>query len=726
MNTVANIRSLFAKNALTDELKMQLKGMDPPRPPLNIHSKSTTATSCNRNFSMTYYNSATWLCGCDVQNAFFCYVCLLVDSSLTRNDGWVTRGVTDLKHIREKIIKHGITERHMNNCIEFSLLGTTSIGAQLELHSASRSSIHNSNENVKRNRYVLRKLIDCIIFCSAVESPSNSSTFRGLVGLISESDVSFKQRLEAIEDSTFAVYSETTQNDLFESIYAVCLHLIVQEVQQTDYIAIQVDEASDCIEKSQLAFIVRYELRGRLYERFLGFLTPENYTVYGISNAIFEELEKLGVNVTPQKLIAQSYGGTSMMSDSNFGVQSLISKFYEGAHYIHCYAHELISIIRRVCSQYTAVRIFFANLEGFSLFFSRPNATAVLDKFAKNTTAWNFEAKCAITVVAYKEDIAKCLEQIINDAVNEMAVVREAHGLKTVLEDQDFNFWLSFFNKVIPCCDSLFTQLRDLDNMCVENFQNSLEGFKSAIQCLRISMGGFCKQEVDDSPTQPKQPKYESSFLDTDFCKVEMDIEEPTLQTSTNCYFEDEDTNEAVAKEVCHVILTAIDSRFAFIDHLLVASLFEPKLFSKYKYVFPENEVHTAATAFKADENSLKRELKTIYNRSDFCDVPGALLLLKWFQENDLVDVFHQSVRLLKIICTMPMMTTEGARCFSTLELVKKFVKGNHVNRDKFSALAMCAIEKELMQRTENFNELVIDHFAKNFSMIDLQYKSVS
>ena len=68
-------------------------------------------------------------CGCEVINSFF-LVCLVMN--LNSDSVWTENGIKDLKHLGEKIKKHKISETHMNNCIEYSLLGKVNISCQLD------------------------------------------------------------------------------------------------------------------------------------------------------------------------------------------------------------------------------------------------------------------------------------------------------------------------------------------------------------------------------------------------------------------------------------------------------------------------------------------------------------------------------------------------------------------------------------------------------------------
>ena len=72
------------------------------------------------------------------------------------------------------------------------------------------------------------------------------------------------------------------------------------------------------------------------------------------------------------------------------------------------------------------------------------------------------------------------------------------------------------------------------------------------------------------------------------------------------------------------------------------------------------------------------------------------------------------------------MVTSECERCFSTLKRIKTFLR-NTMCQERLCALAMCSIEKKLVQETTNFNELVIEHFVRNKERrMDFIYRNIN
>ena len=108
--------------------------------------------------------------------------------------------------------------------------------------------------------------------------------------------------------------------------------------------------------------------------------------------------------------------------------------------------------------------------------------------------------------------------------------------------------------------------------------------------------------------------------------------------------------------------------------------------------------------------SKLNTELGLIYSKEEFRACVGAVDLFQLFMENNL-EVFSETITLLKIIITTPMTTAEAERCFSTLKRVKTFHR-NTMTQERLNALAMLSMEKRLVCEMTDFNQRVIEKFA--------------
>ncbi|CAL1530206.1 unnamed protein product, partial [Lymnaea stagnalis] len=147
-----------------------------------------------RSFNSEWYQRKIWLCGCEVRNALFCFPCLLFGGDVM----WTKDGFRNINKMKEKTEKHEKSKKHIENVVSLSLLGSVNIKEKLS--EAYRLSIIEHNMKVTKNREILSKIIDCILFCGNfdIEIPLrgydekddsiNPGIFRGLVNFASKLD----------------------------------------------------------------------------------------------------------------------------------------------------------------------------------------------------------------------------------------------------------------------------------------------------------------------------------------------------------------------------------------------------------------------------------------------------------------------------------------------------------------------------------------------------------
>ena len=171
-------------------------------------------------------------------------------------------------------------------------------------------------------------------------------------------------------------------------------------------------------------------------------------------------------------------------------------------------------------------------------------------------------------------------------------------------------------------------------------------------------------------------------------------------------------SKRVAAKEICDSVILQTKERFQFTNHLLAANLFQAENFGSFEKQFPHSLLNQACIAYPfLDKPKLRTELEILYMRNDFRTVSGATTLLQFLLENKLQSVFGESIKLLDIVITIRMTTSEAERCFSTLKRIKTFLRST-MNEDRLNALAMLSIEKDLVRDSVDFNEAVIDKFA--------------
>ena len=93
--------------------------------------------------------------------------------------------------------------------------------------------------------------------------------------------------------------------------------------------------------------------------------------------------------------------------------------------------------------------------------------------------------------------------------------------------------------------------------------------------------------------------------------------------------------------------------------------------------------------------------------------VSGCLHILKFIISFGLdTDIFKEVTQVLRILITMPMTTTQSERCFSTLKVIKTYLR-NRVVEERLSALAMLSVKKDMVSQVADFNSRVVDKFCE-------------
>ena len=176
--------------------------------------------------------------------------------------------------------------------------------------------------------------------------------------------------------------------------------------------AVIADDTTDVSNHLQNGVVFRYIVSGKVVERFWSFCDLPQGNAENISTNVISCLNSIlpGVH-DKQTLVAQCYDAASVMSGQHRGGQSIVKEAYPNAHYVHCYAHQLNLVLQQATSQFDRVRVFFAHINAFSVFFSHStktvsclDATVAMRIPRSVQTRWTFESRIVSTVFEHKDD----------------------------------------------------------------------------------------------------------------------------------------------------------------------------------------------------------------------------------------------------------------------------------------------------------------------------------
>lgn len=309
------------------------------------------------------------------------------------------------------------------------------------------------------------------------------------------------------------------------------------------------------------------------------------------------------------------------------------------------------------------------------------------------------------TVYEYRKELIVVMETLENhENIKLDSTIEQAGAYKLRLKDKDFVFWLTVFHKVMPHVEIVFKQLQKKNTDPVRVKQD-LKIFENEIQKIRDQMDTII-EDIDLEDLEDEPPPHKRSR---------------TQSTSDSLI-----NKKREALEICDCIIQQINTRFSFSGHLVATNLFAVDNFPEYRDRFPDKFLCEVVDVYPFLEKSrLKTELQVLYEREELRSVSGAVSLLSLVTQEEMCDTFQETLKLLKVLVTVPMSTSEAERCFSMLKRIKTFLR-NSMKEERLSALGMLSAEKAFLNNIEDFNKRVIDLFAnKKERRMDFTYRAV-
>ena len=347
-------------SSLSYEEQISIKSNGRPLPKMSQLINYGGSKGSNRSFSETWYSKYSWLTGSEIKNKLYCWACILF--SINRGNPWCGSGYDNLKELFRALQKHDISKDHTYSQIKLDLFGKQNI--YLTLDRAQHENAIKHNEIVKNNHAVLRRLIDIVIFLSCQElsfrghdeseHSVNQGNYRELIKLFQKYDLEFSNLLS--DSKTFSGVSKTVQNELIDSISYILNNVIESEITEAPCFSLEVDETTDVSCHTQLSIVVRYALRGDIYERFLGFTDiSKSHKAEYIFNVIKDKFKNFDLK---NKLVGQTYDGAAVMSGELNGLQAKVKTIAPQALFTHCHAHRMNLVLQDTCKKIKECRFF--------------------------------------------------------------------------------------------------------------------------------------------------------------------------------------------------------------------------------------------------------------------------------------------------------------------------------------------------------------------------------
>jgi hypothetical protein len=131
------------------------------------------------------------------------------------------------------------------------------------MNSGYKVGIQRHNREIKENRYILDKILNCIEFCEKYNLPlsgheekinsTNKGVFPSVVYLCKNLDISLGSHFE--NSKVFKRTSKSKQNDLLNCILLIARKQILLEIETVKFFSIIIDDTTDISNKFQLVIV---------------------------------------------------------------------------------------------------------------------------------------------------------------------------------------------------------------------------------------------------------------------------------------------------------------------------------------------------------------------------------------------------------------------------------------------------------------------------------------
>lgn len=669
----------------------------------------------DRSLQPLWYQQHKWLCASENKAMLFCWPCLLMS---TKKGRWITEGFNDIKNLSRAIARHVSSKDHLNAYLSLNKLSKRVVKISELLLERSRIQNVKINELIKKNREVVKVMIDVTsLLCKQqllptvpfkryekLTEPFNSGNFKAIFDLVIKRNPEVKQHWEKTD--YFKDFITSIQSELIQCIYDELQKSIESQIKQATFFACTVEvtgNASGNTGNTEVSIVVRLvDANGKVQEYFLGFHEVDGHrTAQGLISLLFKVIGKFNMR---QKLVALAYDGQCVASSELNYFQTKMKEITPHAVFPHSYSHNINLILQQSCSTIKPVKEFFATLQGIpGFFYGSPKRKAVLDKVllkifpTSSEVLWEASFKDISAVHTNREALVEVFRQLVEFS-SDAVTVRESMYYHNSLKDFMFVLLLSLFDRIYEKTNALFTA-----------FKNFSYDTKLCINAVMECTFYIRKQRND---------KTYDEFIQATETRVGSKLpDDRTPDMYKQTYF-----------EVLDNIITQLEVKYLSYKNLSFLRLGNITQFPKYDKEFP-NEALTSFLAPYGELFNLEKlgaELETVFSSEHkFVFRSGSLQqLIERMVVDEITDILPEAFKLFVLIATIPV----GPSCASCLPRIKSLLR-NTLTQDRSDAFSYVFIEKETLERLEqwpSWYDDVIERFAQKEHPVELLYRPVT
>ena len=713
---------------------------DGPKQPLKPTYPAHLIKDSYRRFNSSFYQRHQWLEYSEVADAVYCFHCRHYPEDSHQEVTFTEVGYRQWNRCYGKessLKKHERSEMHQK-AIEHS-------NAQMILRKTgqSRQTVLNMLGDKHRkvaveNRHYLKTVCEVLLLTATqkiaqresgsvfrdadfdienLSYGSNCGNFLGILTLVAKHDPIVAKKIKhGPKNAKYTHHS--IQNALFDVMADMVRKEIRDEISQATYFALLVDESKDVSKKEQISFVLRYTLNGMIHEEFVGMKSATHgLDAESLSASILEFMAAFGMNMN--NCVGQGYDGASVMKGHVSGVNVLVQREAPLANYVHCFNHRLNLVVVDVLKNIKKAADFFVILQKLYVFIS---GSAVQMKWIQlqkdmnlkplqmkklSDTRWSCQYEMCSTVYKRLGVVIKLLQQIdSHDKDRDRAF--EARCLLGLL-NEDFCLLLVAVKEILMNCKAASDFLQNSENSladAVDIVENMIEGIASLRkESCYAELKSKAEELCEENEIQARAPKRASRVPE----RFENEIIDSTIgmrAPPTDSF------RTAIFYPLIDRALSELNRRFSAENKEIMKgiSALTPKssLFLQWEVLQP------FANMYKCNLGDLELEvlnMKRMLTRRPTEEKPKGRLEFSSLTER-LRDAFFELNRLLTIACVIPVSTASCERSFSTLRVVKNYLR-NRMTDARLNSLMLLGIQSK---RANSLNlDTVIDNFKCKF-----------
>lgn len=657
-----------------------------PTPSLDI---ITMEKNRSRSFNTSWYDSNPWLCASTYKQRLFCWPCILFSSC---KNAWSYEGYKDFKNLSRSLRIHDNSKEHINCYLSLKRMEQSANPVASALEESCDLAKNIFNENVRKNRLILKYLIDATILIGMKESYRdeievilNNSRFFEVFNVFIKRNMDLMEHTRKLE----GIFKEHLTDIYYQLIQCIEEHLIEyikKEVLATSFFSIHVSDISDIVEKPHCSVMLRYvNENADIIERFMGFYDMNReHSVDFLFLLISNILEPFNIE---EKLIAQSYDGASFTIDEINDLECRIKGIARYALLFNSFVRKFNSVLKQGSCCIERVKLFFATIDSVAVYFQRsPKCRGILMEQINKEISDDC-CNCVNLLLENFDDVIRVLRTIESDRNSGPESIIGAKNFLEIINKFEFKFLLATFNEIFNITDKFD-----------EEIQSKCLDVKHCVNHIHTALLKLEKLKRDDVFTKI----YNNASKNYDMTPPNGKISVKDVKL----YYKN------LYVQILNNIISQINTRFSNFQNLVFLTLVDFSRAKKFHSNFPESEYKSVQNFFPQifETNRLKNELSIIYSESSFrkLDVVPAM---KYLIKNDYKDIFPEVYKFLSLVATLPLINTEtDTSCFKRIEA---YLKSSTI-QDNTLVLGLIYIERELLMQlsqSDNFYDDVINKF---------------